>query len=201
MKRVISLAILIGFLFVGAITASAKSGLSLIPAKGTVNMRDIGGQGLYVFSMWDTAQNSFVKTDGSFETVIASGRAQKLSVKDSQKATRALAIVLPQDPDNIVFDAESTALAVLLSDASLFRSYEDMQRFFKRAMSKASFQGLAAFLRKNLSSRTLEDLTEDEKYRDLVQSCNKDLFQEDSATIKKSLYDAREEIEKILREK
>ncbi len=201
MKRVISLAMLIGFLFVAGVTAFAKSGLSLIPAKGTVNMKDIGGRGLYVFSMWDTAQNSFVKTDGSFTTVIASGRAQKLSVKDSKKATRALAIALPQNPDNIVFDAESTALAVLLSDASLFRNYEDMQRFFKKAAANVSFQSLAVFLRKNLPFKTLEELTDDEQYRDLVRSCNKDLFHEDSAAIKKSLYGAREEIEKILREK
>lgn len=201
MKRMIFSGILIGVLLLAAVTAFAKSGLNLISAKGIVNTSDIGGQGLYVFSMWDSGKNSFVKGDGSFETVISNSRAQKLSVRDNRKATRALAIVLPQNPDNIVFDAESTALAVLLSDSSLFRNHEDMQRFFQKAVSKKSFQNLVIFLQKNLPLKALEDLTEDEEYRGLVQACNKDLFQEDSTAIKKSLYDAREEIEKILREK
>lgn len=183
--------VLVGALFAG-------SDFSLINAKGTVNTGDIGGQGLYVFSMWDSSKNSFVKSDGSFETVIANARAQKLSVRDNKKATRALAIVLPQTPDNIIFDAESTAMAVLLSDASQFRNSADMMKFYNEASGKKSFQAFTAFLKKNLPSRSLEELTSDDDYVALVRACNKEIFNEDGAAIKKSMYQAREQLEKLL---
>ncbi|MCX5681990.1 MAG: hypothetical protein NT079_06985, partial [Candidatus Omnitrophica bacterium] len=63
------LTVSLSLFFAGAIFA--KNDLSLIDAKGSVNTGDIGGQGLYVFSMWDASKNSFVKGDGSFETVIS----------------------------------------------------------------------------------------------------------------------------------
>jgi hypothetical protein len=163
-----------------------------------VNTRDIGGQGLYVFSMWDSSKNSFVKSDGSFVTVISNGRAQKLSVKDSKKATRALAIVLPQNPNNIVFDAESTAMAVLLGDLSLFRNSTDMIKFYNKAVNKKSFQGLVAFLKKSLPGKSLEEIMRDDEYIALMRACNKEIFNEDAVAVKKSLYQAREQLEKLL---
>jgi hypothetical protein len=183
-------------IFAGAIFA--KNDFNLIKAKGTVSLSDIGGKGLYVFSMWDASKNSFVKADGSFVTVISNSRAQKISVKDHKKAIRALAIVLPQSPDNIIFDAESTAMAVLLSDASLFRNSMDMEKFYKKAATKKSFQDFVVFLKKSLPLKSLEALTGDDEYVALVRACNKEIFNEDDAAIKKSLYQAREQLEKSL---
>jgi len=199
MKKVVFLLILsisISLLFVGVVFA--KNDFSLINVAGIVNTKDIGGQGLYVFSMWDGSRNSFVKIDGSFVSVVLNGRAQKLSVKDSKKATRALAIVLPQSPDNIVFDAESTAMAVLLSDPSLFRNSTDMTKFYNMAISKKSFQGLTVFLKKNLPLKSIEEIMRDDEYLALVRACNKEIFNEDAAAVKKSLYQAREQLEKLL---
>lgn len=199
MKRMILLSafvVTMSLILTGALFAG--NDFSLINAKGTVNTGDIGGQGLYVFSMWDSSKNSFVKTDGSFETVISNSRAQKLSVRDHKKATRALAVVLPQNPDHIVFDAESTAMAVLLSDASQFRNSADMERFYGKAIGKKSFQGLVTFLKKSLPLKSLEELTNDDDYVALVRACNKEIFNEDGAAIKKSMYQAREQLEKLL---
>ncbi len=199
MKKLIFLLSLItgfSFFFIGA--TFAKNDFSLINAKGSVNIGDIGGQGLYVFSMWDASRNSFVKVDGSFETVISNSRAQKISVKDNKKTTRALAVVLPQSPDHIVFDAESTAMAVLLSDPSLFRNSTDMTKFYNKASGKKSFQDLTVFLKKNLPLKSLEELASDDEYVALVRACNKEIFNEDATAVKKSLYKAREQLEKLL---
>ena len=198
MKKIFCLYLICSFLLFFGGAALAKDTLNLIKAKGTVNTAEIGGKGLYVFSMWDSSRNSFVSADGSFVTVVSDARTQKLSVRDDQKKTRALAIALPQESGNIVFDAQSTAMAILFSDPSLFRNSADMEKLYKKAAEKKSFQDLVIFLKKNLPSASLEELTGNGAYVALVRACNKEIFNEDAFAVKKSLYEAREQLERLL---
>lgn len=198
MKKLSVLSMLVvSLLTCSLVTAQAKSGLSLIKAKGVVNNSDIGGKGLYVYSLWDKSKE-VVSQDGSFSVVIADTRPQKLSVKDDQGQTRALAIALPKAVEGVIFDAQSTALALLFQDPGLFSSSTEVEKLTGKITQDKSFQAFTAFLKKNLPLMPLEELINNEECIALLEKCNSEIFGQDQAEISKSLNEAKEKLEEIL---
>lgn len=168
-----------------------------IHAKGVVNRDEISGEGLNVLSLWDDRPVSPIAGDGSFTTVISNQRPQKLSLVDNKKRIRALAISLPQYSDNIVFDAKSTAVALLFSEPESFSQPLEAEDFCRKLEKEPPFQKLVSFLKKNLRLKTLEELTGDEEYTAILSKCNGEIFGEDPEAIKDSLQTAQTELQKV----
>ncbi len=192
--------LILSFALVSIRTALAKNDLRLIKAMGKVNINDIGGSGLYVFSLWDKNKGAPIGADGSFVTVISDSNPQKLSVKDDKEMTRALTIALPEDSHRITFDAKSTAAAVLFTDPSFFRTCDEAGNIFKLMADKKSFQELVFFFKKNLPSKPLEELRGNPECIALLEKCNTEIFGDDQAAIRKSLYEAKDKLQKLLHE-
>ncbi len=197
MKKIGSLVILIVSI---STTAIAGNSLKLIEAKGKVNTTDIGGKGLRVISLWDKNKGSPVSADGNFVVAISDSRPQKLWVKDDRMNTRALAIVIPKDSSNVVFDAQSTALALLFQDPASFRNSAEAANTSMLAVNKKSFQDLVFFLKNNLPARNLEELVNNEEYLKLLEECNKEILGQDQTVIRKSLYEEKDKLEKLLKD-
>jgi hypothetical protein len=180
---------------------AGQGDFGLVMAKGIVNTSEVGGQGLYVFSMWNSGRKALIGADGNFSVyILSSARPQKLSVRDAKEKTRALALVLSQNSQNITFDAASTAIAILFSDPSAIKNAVQMDQYLKVVAQKRSFQDFVGFLKKNLPLRAIEELTSDETYVALFEKCNREIFNEDRAAIKRSLYKAQGQLEKSFSE-
>jgi hypothetical protein len=195
MKKIGYLSILILSIWA---TAMAGNSLRLIEAKGEVNTADIGGNGLRVISLWDKSKGAPVSADGNFVAVISDSNPQKLWVKDDKMNTRALAIVIPENSDNVFFDAKSTALALLFQDADSFRNSAEVENISLMAMHKKSFQDLVSFLKHNLPARDLEELMNNEECVKLLENCSKEILGQDQVAIRESLYEAKDKLEKLL---
>ncbi len=195
------LALILSFTILFTATAAAGNSLRLIKAIGRVNIKDIGGSGLYVFSLWDKNKASPVGADGTFVTVISDSRPQKLSVKDGRKMTRALAIALPKDSQRIIFDAKSTAEAILFRDPGLFGTSVEVENLFGIMTDKESFWDLVIFFKKNLPSRSLEELMNDRECTAFLEKCNSEIFGEDTGAIMKSLHEAKDKLQKLFQKK
>lgn len=200
MKKVFLLGLLMSIVFfVGVASATARSDFGLVTVQGKVQAQEIGGNGLYVFSVWNGNKRSFVDAQGSFSVqILSNSRPQKISLRDNTDKTRALALVFSESASAVVFDARSTALAVVLGDPDLVKDLTDMQRFLHKVDRKPSFEEFVSFLKKNLPSKNLELLSKDPAYVDLFEACNREIFGEDRSAIKRSLRDAQGKLEKIL---
>ncbi|MFA6378247.1 MAG: hypothetical protein WCX16_00515 [Candidatus Omnitrophota bacterium] len=187
----------LSFFIVCNLSFAGQGDFGLVSAKGIVNTSEVGGKGLYVFSMWNSGRKTQIGADGSFSVAILSNtRPQKLSARDDDEKTRALALVLSQDSQNIILDATSTAMAILFSDPRAIKNAQEMEKYSKIVAQAKSFQDFVIFLKKNLSLRTIEELARDEEYVTLFEKCNREIFEVDRAAINNSLYEAQGQLEK-----
>ncbi len=200
-KTVLSLVLILSFMAALRDQAAADNTLRLIKARGSVNIKDIGGNGLYVFSLWDNNKGSLVSGEGAFVTTISDSGPQKLAVKDDRKMTRALMIVVPGDAQRLTFDAKSTAAAILFQDPGSMQSSLRVETAFRRMDNSKSFQELVTFLKKNLPQRPLEELMDDSECSALLEKCNADIFGEDKVVINKSLHQAEAKLRELFTEK
>ncbi len=180
-----------------AVSSEIRKTFELIQARGVVNKAEVDGAGLSVVSFWND-KASLAAEDGSFTTIISNQRPQKLSLIDNKKRIRALAIVFPQYPDKIIFDAKSTAIAVLFHDANSFGQSLEVEELCRLFEKKQSFQGLVLFFKGNLKLKALEDLVKDEEYAAILGRCNSEIFGNDPETIKGYLRVAQQELQNIL---
>ena len=200
MKKIcLFLAVILSFVLALTVAQAAMNCINLLKAKGTINLEEIGGKGLYVFSLWDK-HKAFVGLDAGFLTVISDSRPQKLSVKDSKGLTRALAIALPKNTENILFDAKSTALAILFDDPALFATSAKVENLSRTLSAKKSFQELVAFFRSNLPVKSLEELESSGQCMALIEKCNGEIYGKDQTAIRKSLYEAQGKLQKLFQE-
>ena len=178
-------------------SSEIRKTFELIQAKGVINKEEVAGEALGVVSFWSD-KVSLSEGDGSFTTIISNQRPQKLSLIDDKKKIRALAIVSPQHPDKIIFDAKSTAIAVLFHDSDSFGQsleVEELCRLFER---KQSFHDLVLFFKENLKLKALEDLVKDKEYADILGRCNSEIFGNDPEQIKDHLRVAAQELQNTL---
>ncbi len=182
---------------VALLSREIREPFKLIQAKGIVNKDEIGGDVFNVVSFWSD-KAALVAQDGSFTTVISNQRPQKLSLIDDKKRIRALAIALPQYSDKIIFDAKSTAIAVLFQDSNSFRQSSEVEYLCRSFEEKQSFQNLFLFFKSNLKIKALEDLSKNEEYADIFGKCNSEIFGNDPEMIKSSLQAAEQELQHIL---
>ena len=181
-----------------AVACIAEAGFGLLKVEGKVDLNEIGGRPLYVVSTWADDPRMPLPADGNFVTTICNLRPQKLSIIDEAKKTRAMAIVIPGASEPVIFDARSTAMAVLLRNSGDFGSSSSVIALSK-AMDKAeSFKELAAYLKKNLPEKPLESLLSQDDYVQLVEKCERDIFGQDQQKIRDSLKTAEKKLEKVL---
>ncbi|MDD5731227.1 MAG: hypothetical protein PHN57_08920 [Candidatus Omnitrophica bacterium] len=200
MKKIFFSAVLLLVFPVYGFASRAGGVLEMLNAKGFVNTKEIGGSGLCVSSLWDSRRAEPVAADGSFSTVISSMRPQKISVTDDRKMTRGLAIVFPEKRETVVFDAESTAMALLFNDPSRFVNAKDAGDFCRRVVSLKSFQNLVLFFRNNLSDKSLEDLNSSKECATLLEKCNGEVTGRSPDEIRDSLNAAQKELKKLLKD-
>ena len=182
----------------GIIWAKDTSGsFDLIRVKGEVNRGEIGGEGLNVVSLWDGSPVS-VNEDGSFVTVISNQRPQKISLVDNKKKIRALLISMPGYQETAVFDAQSTAVAVLFYSTGSFGQSSEVKSFLKAVENKPAFQDLVGFLKRHLPQESLEELIKNDEYAAIFDACKREIFGDDQKAIKESLRSAQKELEKVL---
>lgn len=199
MKKTGNLALfMLIFILVFSGIAAAENYLRLIKVRGVVDTSQIGGSQLHVYSLWDSSLGALVGEDGSFVTIISASCPQKLSVVDDLGSTRALAIVLPEDPGKISFDAKSTAIAVLFRDPGLFRTSGRVKTFLKKMADSKSFQELTILFKKNLPFEPLEKLIRNQECVSLLEKCNEEIFGEDQALIRKSMQKAENKLQGLL---
>lgn len=199
MRKILLLAFL--FLNIATFWETAPvlgAGLKLIKSCGSVDLKAVGGSGLHVLSLWEKGGVSAVRADGTFTTVISNARPQKLSLKDNKEATRALAIALPTESQSILFDANSTAIAILLKDPKSFSNSAEVANFSKRVTEVESFRKLVIFLKNNLNNKSLDELLHDRECIVLLEECDREIFGFDGQSIRKSLYEAKDKLEKTL---
>ncbi len=189
--------LIVGFVFLIPGLVFARQ-LNPVEARGMVDRIEIGGDDLKVSSIWDVRKFSSVGQDGAFVTMVSNLRPQKLSVVDGRNMTRALAISLPEYPDKIIFDANSTACAILFKDPSAFGQTRDVEDFRKVVISKQSFRRLESFLRENLPTRPLEDIVKDSEFTVIMDNCAKEIFNEDKESINGALQAAQSALQKSL---
>lgn len=182
--------------FIAAANETRKV-FKLIQAKGFVNKEEVDGVALRVISLWSDSP-AFVVDDGSFTTVISNQRPQKLSLIDNSERIRALSMAFPQYSDKIIFDAKSTAIAVLFNDSSSFGQSLEVGSFCAELEKKQSFQNLVLFFKENLKGKALEELVKDEAYLDILGKCNSEILGDDSESIKSYLQTAQQKLENVL---
>lgn len=199
MKQIIAILILGFLLFGNSYPSSAASRLALETFNGIVNKQEIGDGEYFIISIWDGRGYIPLHADNSFTVVVSTQRPQKISLVDNQKKVRALAVVVPGFTPSIVFDARSTALAVLFSDPDVFRQSPQVATLLARMEKGFEFQAFVAYLRKNLAGASLESLSKEEEYITLVENCQKEIFGEDQKEIMSSLQDAEKELGKVMR--
>ncbi len=199
-KRCLLCCVLIYSVLIVPVRAGAKEikkVFELIQAKGVVNREEVDGLTLRVVSFWSD-KASLVAEDGSFTTIISNQRPQKLSLIDNNKKIRALAIAFPQQADKIIFDAKSTAIAVLFHDSNSFGQSLEVEHLCGLFEKKQSFQDLVLFFKENLKLKGLENLIKDKEYADIFGRCNSEIFGNDPETIKGYLRVAQQELQDIL---
>ncbi len=108
--------VLIVFIFLSSNLNYLYAETNSQPGSGVVNRNEIGGKNLAVLSYYQES-HAPVAADGSFQVNISTQQAHVLILQEGNQQVRALTIVLPQYPNKIIFDAESTA------KATLFQSY------------------------------------------------------------------------------
>lgn len=185
-------------IFIFLCRAEGQSGFRIVTAKGIVNTREIGGQGLHVFSMWNEGKTSWVSGEEQFSVnILSSERPQRLVVRDHARLSRGLALVGSQHFDRIVFDAQSTAFALLFGDPGQIKNNQDIDRYFEWVSEKKSYQNFVNFLKDSLSFNSIEELVRNDQYKDLFERCRLDVFGKDSQSIRKSLYQAQDQLEDL----
>lgn len=178
--------------------AQAQSSFGIVLARGTVNTSEIGGQGLHVFSIWNEGKTSWIEEQGQFSVqILSSERPQRLAVRDHARLSRGLALVGSQHIDNIAFDAQSTAFALLFGGPGQIKTSQDIDRYFKRVSQKKSFRNFVNFLKNQLPLSSLEELVRDNQYQDLFEACYADIFGKDPEMIRRSLYQAQDQLEHL----
>ena len=197
LKKISACFLILFILPVTLFAAQGASSIKLIQAKGTVNTREIGGERLSVFSLWDKQKYSPVLADGSFYTTISGSRPQKISLNDARGQTRALAIVVPEESERIIFDAKSTARAILFQDPALFKDSRTAENYFSAMENKKSFQALVLFFKQKLGLQSLEELNQDPECTALLETCSSEIFGDDPAAIRSSLQKAKERLEEL----
>ncbi len=201
-KSILQLALVVSVITTGTLSLAGQGDFGLVNAKGFVKRAEVGGAGLYVFSMWDHGRNVPIGEDGRFSVaILSSARPQKISVRDAQDKTRALALVLSQEAQDVSFDALSTAMAIVFGDPSTITNAQEMKKYLAMAEQRQSFQDFVVFLKANLPLRSIEELVSDETYVALFEKCNREIFNEDRAAIHQSLYEAQGQLEKSFYEK
>lgn len=200
-KKKLPLFSVLSFMLILTHPAMADSALKLIKVVGSVNRQEIGGSGLSVFSLWADSRGSPVLADGVFETVVSDAKPQKISLRDSNNLTRAIAIVLPEVQEKIVFDAQSTAAAILFSDPGLLVNSAKVKGLIERMHANEAFQELVDFLKKKLPHSSLEGLINNPECRLLIEKCNADIFGVDSKAILESLRVAKGKLEESFKHK
>jgi hypothetical protein len=94
---------------------------------GTVDLEEIGGEGLEVISAWDSS--AVAPETGTFEIEISDSAAQFHLVADKDGNARAGAISIPSENgrknNGLIFDGTSTALALLMLTPGLIAVHTD----------------------------------------------------------------------------
>jgi len=191
--------VLLAMLILRVPFTEAVGRFALLEIKGTVNLNEVGGRELKVVSLWADNPKAAVSVLGEFCTEISNQRPQKISVIDDKKKVRALAIAIPGHYERVVFDARSTAMAVLLEDSSAFGSSENILTLSKTMDKTGSFQELVAYLKKYLPQKSLEALLYVDEYIMLIENCERDIFGQNQQKIRNSLQIAEQKLEKVMR--
>ena len=177
---------------------TASSRLTFLRVHGAVNSQEVGSGAYAVISVWDERGPVLVHPDNSFFTVVGSQRPQKVTLVDSKKKIRALAVFIPGYTQTLLFDAQSTALAVLFTDSRNFSHNQQVAAIIEGMGKEPAVQAFVAYLRRNLPTTSLEDLSTKKEYIELVENCQKEVFGEDQKEILKSLKSAEKELEKVM---
>lgn len=199
MKKAFFLFVCIVFVAGSSCFAQAGSRLSFERLEGNVNSQEIGDAEYAVVSIWDERGHVPLNPDGSFTTVIGSQRPQKITLVDAHNKIRALSVVVPGYTQKVVFDAHSTASAVLLADSDVFGQSPQVIVLLSRMEKSKAFQDFVIYLRKNLARMPLQDLAKDDEYVKLVESCQEEIFGADQKEIMNSLQSAEKELEKVMK--
>jgi len=200
-KLKLFLLIALSFFILFPALAVAQNDFGFVLAKGKVNIQEIGGKGLYVFSIWNSGEKAWIDSEGGFSAnILLSERPQKLTVKDDLGRTRAVAMAGSQNLHNVIFDAQSTAFTLLLSGPRQMRNSTQMEDFLRTALSKKSFLDFVAFFKKNLVLDSLENLMKNEACLALFEKSRNEILGQDQGAIQNSLYKAKGELERLFSE-
>lgn len=114
MKKVLLMIFTLVAVSISCVFAQQPSGDSLpsVEARGSVNRSEIGEGSLSIASMI-TEKNDLVQVDGTFKTLIPANKSIILLLVDDAFNVRAMTLSLPKHKDSIIFDAASTAQAMI----------------------------------------------------------------------------------------
>ena len=150
-----------------------NNSLKTVPRNGYINLKEIGGEGLNVMSVWKP--NASVSSDGKFTTEVSSIGAQLVIVTDKNGEVRASAISLPED-ENLVFDAKSTTKASLWLGGSA--TQEEGTKALALIETFKCYPDMYAYMKANLKQKSLTKIANfsNSEYMDLQIKCSKEIL-------------------------
>lgn len=129
---------------------------------GYVNTAEIGGSGFVVVSGYDSGSTiTFENASGKkshFNTTVSRERPHIVYLMDKGHILRAMSVSLPLDPAYLVFDARSTAKAVLWAGGNL--SQMENERLLSQIGYMDCWGNLYGYLQRKLPKNNVDNLTE-----------------------------------------
>ena len=147
---------------------------------GYANTAEIGGSGFVVVSGYDSGSAiTFENASGKksyFNTTVSRERSHIVYLMDKEYILRAMSVSLPLDPAYLVFDARSTAKAVLWAGGNL--SQMENERLLAQIGYLNCWGNLYGYLQRKLPKNNVDNLTEKDwdynSYRDVcIKEMNK----------------------------
>lgn len=135
--------------------------------EGKVNLDEIGGSGFVAVS--SLCRNCSVSPDGRFSIAVSSNEPQIIALLDSKSELRATAVAVPNDPDALVFDSESTAKALLWKGTG-----KNGKEILWEISQRKCYQPLYGYLKANLKQRSLNSISMDPEYLRMISDCIKE---------------------------
>ncbi|MBU0647725.1 hypothetical protein KJ855_00940 [Patescibacteria group bacterium] len=134
---------------------------------GRVKMSDTVCRDMQVMSVWNVDMYEQVDGKGYFDSKISKVGVQLLMAVDANDELCLLTVSEPDQPNDIYFDDESTAITLLyfMAPSSNQDQYKESVKMFK---SLDSYDEYVDYLSRNLKEKTLNQMDNDEEYDDLV---------------------------------
>lgn len=152
---------------------SANSDQNALDAKGTVSLSETVCKNPQVATSLSNGEGQgIVGSKGEFTTKISKTNAAVILLIENQNKSCLTAVSLPQNANSLVFDAKSTLMAsMFMTPGILTTDPTEAEARMKMIEGLSTYPAAYSYLKENLKTKYLGDLTQTDEYNNLLQSC------------------------------